>query len=782
MKKALLPLWWLGLAICFAIQPVFSQNNCLDFDGNGDYINLSPIPITGNSNFTVEMWFQATGTGTVTNCSNNFKRLFSLGGPGSRFEVGECGGDLSVYWFDGINHGPFPTTAANIRDGSWHCISVTRSSQNMEIWLDCISVYTTNQVGTLNATRFQVGQWANFTNGSNEWLGQVDEIKLWDIARPAVDICSNKNCLPFGNEPGLVIYWPLDEGLANGNNTINTVVNDLAVPAQNGSLVGFNLTGTTSNFVKSEAELIYPNYQNLDLQISDYFSPNTPISQLCTGEPAHFCLKKNGQTVQLPNVIDPTSNVSAAIVWQFLDNTVSNWTTVIPPPFTSFCFPVMPGILTAVCAPNADGFVDRQYRAVITVTDPMLGTSCDYVSEVQTLRICCPLSPSATVTATTNFAGDLLCAGDVVNFTGMLNSPDQFVNTLGPGVTIDWFYNTTPIPSAANQTSFIYSTTVTDPTACFKAVVKNCAGKSVTYTKCFTVDPIPMAGTITELPTGTLTLVSTNPLAYEICPGNDAVLKMVDELLFKNGIKTWQYLFPTENIWHDLGISNSIQNTNILPCLQPPLSPYLWPPGETCIKYRVVVKPFSNPSGCDPKYSNELTICLKTAPAADVVTGATQICKGQTTLLTVGNYNPSYTYTWFWNGLQVGMGRDFTASKTGCYWVEISNGCQIITTAKHCLTICEIIPAISCPLPPNDCVCEGEPITLTGCAPNYSKDNCAGALTYTWTWDSGTLVQDNGCTIEHLPASTGTTYTLTVTNTTTGCSATTSTFIIPCKK
>lgn len=782
MKKRLLPLLWLCLGICFVIPPAFCQNNCLDFDGNGDYINLSPIPITSNSNFTVEMWFQATGTGTNTNCSNNFKRLFALGGAGSRFEVGECGGALAVYWFDGANHGPFYTTAATVRDGSWHCISVTRNSQNMEIWLDCASVYTTNQIGTLNSTLFRIGQWGGGSSGNDEWLGRVDEIKLWDFARPAVDICANKNCLPFGNETGLVVYWPLDKGLANGNNTSNTFVNDLAFPAQNGILAGFGLTGPTSNFVASEANLIYPNYQNLELQISDYFSPTTPISEICTGDPVHFCLKRNGQIVQLPNVMDPTSNVTAAISWQYLDNTVTNWTTITPPPFSSFCFPVQPGIITAVCSPNADGFVDRDYRAVITVTDPVLSTSCDYLSEIQQLRICCPLSPAATVVATTDLLGDLLCAGDFVNFSGTLNSPDQFVNALGPAVTIDWFYNTIPIPSAANQTTFTYSTTVSDPEACFEARVKNCAGKEMTYKKCFTVDPDPMSGDITELPTGILTLLSSNPLVYEICPGNDAKLQMVNPLDFKNGIITWQFLFPSEGIWRDLGISNSIQNTNILPCLKPPLSPYLWPSGETCIKYRIVVKPYSNPSGCDPEYSNELTICLKTAPAADVVLGATQICKGQTTQLTVGNYNAGYTYTWLWNGLQVGTGQFFTASETGCYWVEISNGCQVTTTAKHCLTVCEIIPAISCPLLPNDCACEGEPILLTGCAPNYTKDNCPGALTYTWAWDSGTLVGQSGCDLEHTPSPNGTNYTLTVTNSLTGCSATTSTFILPCQQ
>lgn len=783
MKKLRLVLLWLFWCALWSLSPVVGQNNCLDFDGNGDHIDLTPIPISANSNFTVEMWFHSTATSTSTNCSGNFKRLFSLGGPNSRFEVGECGGNLSVYWYDGTSQGPFQTTAANIRDGLWHCISVTRNGQNMDIWLDCDLVYSTSQIGTLNSTRFRIGQWAGGLTGNDEWQGQIDEVKLWDFARSAGDICADKNCLSFGDEPGLVVYWPLDEGIANGNNTSKTFVTDLAAPVNNGTLSGFVRTGTTSNFVPSGAGLVYPNYQNLDLQISDYFSPGTLITQICTGEPLHFCLTTNGQPVLLPNVIDPTTNVTATVAWQFLDNSVTNWTTILSAPFSDFCFPVGPSVVTAVCSPNADGFVDRQYRAVVTVIDPTLGTSCDYVSEVQNLRICCPISPSATVAVTTNLPDDLLCAGDMVDFTIELHSPDQFVNTPGPAVTIDWKYNGIPIPAAANQTTFVYPVAaVSEPAACFEATVKNCAGKLMTYKSCITVDPVPMCGSITELPTGTLTPDPIVPDKYYICPGNDAALQKVDAAAFNSGGVSWQFMFPSVGDWIDLGTSNDIQNTNILPCTKPSSSPYLWPAGETCIKYRIVVKPYSDPSGCEPCYSNELTICLSTAPIADVIVGDTEVCAGETALLTVGNFNADYTYTWFWNGLQVGTGEFYTASKTGCYLVEISNGCQSTATAKHCLTICETVAVISCPLAPNDCACEGQSIQLTGCSPNYSRDNCVGALLYDWTWDSGTVLAVNGCDLEHLPAPSGTTYTLTVTNTLTGCSATTSTFIKPCAK
>ncbi len=779
--------------LCFFQLLVFYQgkllaqceNRCLDFDGIDDFISLNPSPITGNSDFTVELWFRSTATGGSGNCNTDFRRLFAFYNTPltSRFEIGECTGLLSFFWRNGPTNGPFTMSTTSIRDGNWHHLAVVRTGSNIDVFLDCVFIYNYPSLGTLATTRMSVGNWSTTVNLNSSWQGQIDEVRVWNQPKLLTDIMATKHCLLKGNEPGLAMYWQFDQGVAGGNNQLPpiTQVMDATSGSHNGTLTGFSLLpGLVSNFICSETPLIYPNYQNLDVNIKDYFAiPLTPITELCTGDLAHFCLSLNGQPALQPNLMSPLNHAAATVVWQFKDNTVSNWTNLPVVPFSGFCFPVGPGVITASCTGNPDGFIDRDYRAVVNLVDPLLGP-CTYTSKTKTLRVCCPIEPATSISVVTNFAGNLLCENDAVNFTATLNSPDAFVNNLGPAVTIDWSFNGAVDASAHNQLSFTKPLfTANPPEICIEAVIKNCGGKAKTIKYCIPVDLHPMVGEIIAvLPNPNLSLVSTTPLKYSICPGNDAAIKMVVPASFKNKTAVWQYYLPSVGIWQDLGTSNPVQNTNILPCTHPANSPYLWDGGDTYIIYRIEERPEHDPSGCEPEHSNELTICLKTEPSADVVIGAVQICKGQSTQLTVQNYDPSYQYTWFCNGLQVGMGQFYTADKTACYWAEISNGCQVIETPKHCLTVCEIIPVISCPLPPNECACEGQPITLSGCD---SKDNCAGTLTYTWTWDNGTLVSVNGCELEHIPPTDGTNYTLTVTNSLTGCSVATTAFLKPCK-
>jgi len=187
-----------------------------------------------------------------------------------------------------------------------------------------------------------------------------------------------------------------------------------------------------------------------------------------------------------------------------------------------------------------------------------------------------------------------------------------------------------------------------------------------------------------------------------------------------------------------LGQSNARQNTNQLPGED-------WPATATAIYYRVYCSP-SLDSSCEPAISNTLKIGLQEPPTATSV---------------------------------IGESLDYLATEPGCYFVQYIEECYLVKTEDFYLEVCEIEPTISCPMTPNNCACLGEPITLSGCE---SIDNCRGNLVFDWTWDSGILVQKDGCFLEHIPALDGTTYTLTITNMLTGCTEANTRFIKPCDK
>lgn len=781
-------------AFVFSWTTLLGQNNALHFDGNGDYITLSPIPPplwTPNTDFTVEAWF--TAEVDLQPCGINFRRLFAFGGP-SRFEVGSCGNMLAIFWTNpnGTPNGTFYTPVLSMFSNNWHCISVVRQGAVVAIYLDGTQVYTVNTVLPLTTTNFVVGHWGGGNQTpTQDWLGRIDEVRLWNTALPTAQLTTCKHCGPTGLESNLVLYWQLDEGVAGGNNSSTgpnpiTQVKDASPNNSNpGTLhlvppTGFTLMGSTSNFVTSGAALVYPKYNNLSLTI-EHPVTHTSLTEICSGDPVFVCLLD-----PLGNVIPPGSPVSPVINWECSVNggAFMPYTGFSP---SQFCFSV-PSLTASNCGAPSPGVENKVFQATLTVTDPNTGKLCTYKSSLYSLKICCPV-PQPTVVLSVQPSTALngtLCEGDAVVIDVSLSGlPAWFPATSGSVVTVDWCLNGVPIPLPAGTTQFSYPVTVGTQNLCFEVKIKNCACPLVTAQACIPVDPKPKCGTIIGCDPN-LTLLGSSPiLSYEICPGKDA--KVCIDQPFTDCIPHWEFSF--DNVaWKPLGSSNAVQNTNTLPC-DDIGSPYQWPLGQQCIYYRIACYPLSHPqpSGCDPCYSNVIKICLKPTPITPVVsiTGNNPICKLGSSLLSVSNPQ-SVTYTWYCNGVVVQSGAlsTYPATQQAWYWVEADNGCEIVESNHVFLTVCEVKALITCPLYPNPCAKLGQEIHLSGC---FSKSSCPGTLTYSWTASSGlpgvTSTATNLCDFYHIPDPNGTTYTLTVTwtNGTIVCTDTASFFIKPCQ-
>ncbi len=506
--------------------------------------------------------------------------------------------------------------------------------------------------------------------------------------------------------------------------------------------------------------LLYPSFDLLELDIKDPTQTST-LYQICNEDAVHFCLSYGG-------TIPPYNGVEN-ITWEYNDDN-TGWQDELDTAFDKFCFVAQPGKVSINCANSQTGFTERIYRAKISVLDPVTLDNCNYTSDEDTLLICCPIDPASSISILTNTQ---MCEGDTQTVQITLNS-NAYVETIASGsyVSIDWTVNGNPAPGLANTSAFNHFVTADITDYCFEATITNCGGKQLVVTECIQIDPKPVCGTLIGLPTpATLTQISSNPKIYTICPYEDASLGI--DQPFLNCIPQWQYSFDL-NTWNDLGYSNSVQNTNVLPS-------YLWPSNADAIYYKISCQPLSALSACEPCNSDTLKIELMSAPDTVMIAGNSPVCSGSSTPLSVVNPQvgtiPPITYTWLYNGAVVGTGTSYTASQDGCYWVEASDGCQVSPSSQFCLNVCEVEPIISCPLMPNECAYLGQNIILSGCD---SKSSCGNAgLTYQWTYDSGTLISTSGCTIEHLPATSGTTYTLTVTDAN-GCSASTTRFVRPC--
>lgn len=737
-----------------------SQNVCLDFDGQEDHLQSS-IPL-GNSDFTIELWFRSENP---SNDVNNCNPLFHFGQINYNYSIGLCGGIL--FFYDGFN----PLVQLNLvtnntfNDAQWHYLEFIKDGNNASLYVDCIAEAINIPLtpsSTPNIQSLYLGSYQ--TIGS--WDGQIDEVKVFNYPKLAADICNTQHCPLGGNEQGLFLYYNFDEGTANGNNTSIPFVPDLSSPSYPANFsttpFGFSLTGNSSNYISSSAQIAYPRAFDFDVLLKDYATQTTVVNSICDGDPLHFGLYQNG-------LILDNSLSGIDVIWEYKD-AGGAWTGLPAIPYSKFSFGIPANIITADCSSNAAGFVDRKYRANVEINNPYGGGVCSQLSKEADLKICCPISP---FTVSINPGGDV-CDGDVLNLQVCIISPDPYVNTPGPNVDIKWYINNIYDPTYDDMVCF-------NPTIiashidglCIEARISNCNNKLTTKRKCLNVLARPICGQIDIWPATASYPYLVSPGVYEICPGDDAQLGIVLPSGFKNCIPTWQYSFdPTAAtpIWISLGTSNAVQNTNIIPTS-------LWPSNK--IFYRIQCNPIY--PACPPCFSNIIEIRIQAQPINTIIAGTAQVCKGSSNSLNVVSPQASQNYSWYCNGALVGNGNvyNYVADKSACYQLGISNACYTILSPSFCVEVCEIEASLSCPLPPNECACLGQAITLDACA---TSSSCSPSnLQFAWYVD-GILQTSTACTFSHTPIASGNTYKVEITDLITGCTGSAERFIKPCNK
>ena len=221
----------------------------LGFDGVDDQVTCNNT--AGNfstGNFTIEMRIKTTATSKALiskrptcDASNSFWNLKVNSTGHLEVEMNEPG--QVNYVSDASN--------TTINDNNWHHIAVVREGTALKIYIDGVPDFTAT-VPLTNLTNT-----ANLILGNyictGYFSGQMDEVRIWNIARTSTDINIFKNASLTGNESGLQVYYDFNHATATGGGT-NTGKTDLKDRTGNhvdGTLVNFALTGTTSNWLSN---------------------------------------------------------------------------------------------------------------------------------------------------------------------------------------------------------------------------------------------------------------------------------------------------------------------------------------------------------------------------------------------------------------------------------------------------------------------------------------------------------------------------------------------------
>ena len=239
-------------------------NNSLSFDGGDDYVLVSALSKDApdfSQGFTFAGWIKWEKF-------NGNSRLidFASGaeyGNNIIFRLDDSKGILSLQSIIG-------TTGANNTElktpevlplGTWcHVAATIDKTGNASIYVNgCQEAKGTINVPA-NVTR------SNCYLGKSAWgqdpyfKGSMDEVSLWNKALSQSEIVNVRKSRLAGNETGLAVYFPFNQGIAAGANDGQKTLQDTTSYLRNGSLINFALTGSSSNFVEGMNVSKMPHY------------------------------------------------------------------------------------------------------------------------------------------------------------------------------------------------------------------------------------------------------------------------------------------------------------------------------------------------------------------------------------------------------------------------------------------------------------------------------------------------------------------------------------------
>jgi autotransporter-associated beta strand protein len=210
----------------------------LTFDGRDDLVQVAVNAFPGvSNNFTIELWANPTATRTETAETNagisgvnvalrQLQRFavfpdqgtlsYGANHAGAGLSIGRNG--VSVYEH-AANHLPSRLVYSNDLSG-WTHVALVYSSRRPRLYVNGALVRSglTSLFPFVHASA-SLGSSSQSVNFGN-FKGQLDEVRIWNVALSETQIQTNMSRSLTGTEPGLVTYFRCDEG--NGGTLADT--------------------------------------------------------------------------------------------------------------------------------------------------------------------------------------------------------------------------------------------------------------------------------------------------------------------------------------------------------------------------------------------------------------------------------------------------------------------------------------------------------------------------------------------------------------------------------
>lgn len=247
LKRLLLSLSLLSFSTAFAQF----EGNALDFDGTDDMVVSNTVPVLFNNlaanSFTFEAWVNPRGS--------SFTRIFFAQPSTTNFATVSTSTGNVIFFYVIVNSTTYSvSTNAGIPQNQWTHVAARWNASTLtpEVLFNGV-LQTTVPGGTSSTGTNGLMTLGTRPGGSQYFNGALDEARLWSEYRTDCQIQANINTSITGVQTNLVVNYVFNQGIAAGNNTGTTTLNDISGNGFNGTLTNFTLTAATSNWITSGA-------------------------------------------------------------------------------------------------------------------------------------------------------------------------------------------------------------------------------------------------------------------------------------------------------------------------------------------------------------------------------------------------------------------------------------------------------------------------------------------------------------------------------------------------
>lgn len=182
----------------------------LRFDGVDDFFRIEREV---QADFTIEAWIRTTASRGGTHFFDGLGLFYAdIRGTHDDFGASILNGRFAFGTGD-----PDTTvqSSTQVTTGQWvHVAAVrTRSTGTIQVFVNGNEEASTSTGNTRNLDDpddIDIG--SNNVDGGRAFQGDIDELRIWDTARSAVELQAAMNLRLAGDEPGLVGYWRMDDG------------------------------------------------------------------------------------------------------------------------------------------------------------------------------------------------------------------------------------------------------------------------------------------------------------------------------------------------------------------------------------------------------------------------------------------------------------------------------------------------------------------------------------------------------------------------------------------